>query len=263
MRAHENTPALTDIIGDADIHRILDEQLIPWDTGHRNTEKFQVAGMPEVVIRHNADDFRSLQHAQEVASLFNELPSHDIPTLPYVVTEHNDKIYAVTRMLHGHDILSLARPNAPPKMHSMIDRQWTRIIDYNRRARQKNHPAAADISKPGQYMYGKTCNDSEDSITLVDLGTLAFDFHKQRNNHAYEGMLFHGVRFLLGLESRLGKCLSMSRLAIEEALDTGYDFLAYDTPSELRQAYLWASRYMLRRQVDVLAMACRRKKRRI
>jgi hypothetical protein len=264
MYTQENSPTLQTIIGNADIHQIIDERLIPWETSYRNTEKYLVEGLPDVVVRHNPGEFSSPQHAEVVASAFNRLPQHDIPTLPYVIANHNEEIYVVTRRLYGQDLLAIATPDASNALHQQIDRHFTRVIDYTRRARQEGFDYADDILEPSQYMLGRTSVDTEDAIRLVDLSTRSLILNADATivGGYYEAIMFEGARAVLRLEQGLGRHLSMSRLALDEAIDLGdlsappYD----DTDSinnsylkALRRAYLNASRYMLKHHVDLHA----------
>lgn len=251
MLVPENLPVLSDIIGDADIHQIIEERLTPWDIGHRNTEKFLVEGMSEVVLRYNGDDFTDLPTAKRVAAVYNQLPLHDIATLPYVVTEHAGQIYVVTRKLHGYGMLEVATPDASDDIRQQVDRRWTRLIDYARNARQQGLLAAPDIFDPTQHMFGRTSVDTEDDIRLVDLDTSAKALDKNLRASGYEFMILSASESIVTLESGLDRHLSMARLAFTEAAELGHDLLIYGDNRKFRRAHINAAQYILEHQIHL------------
>ncbi len=225
MQVPETAPVLSDIIGNADIGEIIDHRLIEWNTGPGITDKFLVKGMPEVVVRSNGTEFESLSEAESVATVHNRLSQYNIPTLPFVVVEHDSYIYAVTRKLHGQDILTVATPEASEHLKQRMDNHWAQIVGYVKQARQEGFLMAHDIIAPNQYMFGRTSVDKEDGIRLVDFGTVCLDLSKHLNTFSYEFLMLTAAEAIVHIELGIDDSLPKAREAFSEAVDQGYGFL--------------------------------------
>lgn len=252
MHVPETALVLSDIIGDAEIGEIIENQLILWDVGSQETTKYLVRDMPEVVVRFNWDEFQSLAEAEHVGIVHNQLPEYGIFSLPYVATEYNNEIFIVTRKLHGKDLMEVVSPESSEQLREKLDNNWANLAKYALRGRQEGFLTAADVFTTPQYMYGRTCTDIEDDVRLVDLGTAAFNLSEDLHLGCYEQRIAYIAESIVELERSLGnRRLPMARTALAEAAEQGHDLLTEGSNTELRRAHLNAASYMVKHGIIV------------
>lgn len=246
----ESTPRLEDLIGEADIHDLIDHHLTPAPYEGRATEKYWVDGLPEVVIRHTHQVPEPEEHLI-VAFAYNELPSYGIDALPYISIPHDDEIYVVTRKMHGVNLEDLLHPDAPGELATAVDQRWANIINYIRGARRVGRPCATDIIGPNQYMLGRTVSDVEEKLKLVDLGTYAADYADSPENGIYEHRLLSAANAIVEIEQALmTRRLVVARAALSEAVAHAYTYItAVDDP--YRRAVLRVSDYVVEQGIEV------------
>jgi hypothetical protein len=239
MADAEITYALQGIIGDTDIHHVIDNRLVPSGYPGGGAAKYFVDGLPEVVIRHTPYQ-TDLEATIQAAQASNQLPRHGIPALPFIPLQHHGEIYVVTRKLHGVQLRELLSPQAPESFYEHVDQQWSKIPSYLTSGRENAHHCALDIYDAFQYMVGESAADTNEAITLVDFLEMSIDYSQQPERGAYERALLSASTGLIEIEQALHRRLALARTTLHEALDKAQTMIgAEDSYStRLRRAHI-------------------------
>ncbi len=248
MSTYETGPTLQDIVGDADIHELLDSRLIIAGYPGANTDKYFIEGLPEVVVRHQLGE-PELHIRNAVATVYSQLPSHGIPAIPYVPVQHNDELYVVTRKFHGANLQEILNPDMSDALHDTVDNLWGNLSSYVMTGRLSGRMCATDIDGVDSYMLGRTVIDTEDRLTLVDLGERAVDYSKLLGAEGYERATIRLANSIVEIEHLSEKRLAVARGALNSAIDVAE--IVVDANDDRRMMLIDIARHILERSIQI------------
>lgn len=253
MSTPERFPRISDFIGDAEPYDVIDNQLVPWKINPVWTQLYLVNGFPEVVVRKSAisEYENELRGVHASADEFNSLNRHGIRTVPHVVVDNMDDAYFITHKVHGVELTEALTPEAPSRLHAMVDEHWAHIAHYTRTSVLEERPYAPDILTPNQYMLGRTAREAEETVQLVDIGLPLDTYASEPASFTYESNAYTLACAVVQMEGLLGgRLLTAARLAVLAATHATAPIQAHPDAS-YRRSYARAAAFVLRSGKDI------------
>lgn len=217
----ENDPSLDFTLPD-DIYDLLDLALIPeveLNRAHRNTQKYSVAGHPDLFVRiqrehlYDPDDIQgTLDYAMAGA---RRLRAFEVDVLPAHAFEYDNAACIVTKRVTGVPLLKAlaARPNVA--LLARVDRVWAGLARSAIAGRESGEPAPDDVYAPEQYMLGTIVNDPTPRVWLTDLPEGASSYHEA---DVYAETLVSIAGGIVSIERITARQMRLARAALQGAI---------------------------------------------
>jgi hypothetical protein len=222
------------------IKDLVPAALLPSDLPSGDTEKFYVAGHPELVVRLNAGVSLERVHNGRLAA--NRLTAHGVSVLPSGIVEHEGSAFVVTKRVEGITLVEALQTNPTPELLQAVDTTWKGLADALVDCFKTDRRFPADVTRAIQYMVGTVAGDVHASLPLVDIPRSSIQLGPKSR---YEVGILDIANELQAVEVLAGQNMPAARAAIEHALT-----FARDSPSH-GDGLTNAVRYVLTNGVEV------------
>ena len=139
---------------------------------------------------NNFDDLESrVENHKKGKRLFFELKEKygiSVPEFNFVVGEGNDSLpmmYTVVDKVKGKHFVEALPEFRDEGEIEIIENHFIKIINYLRDKHKEQGEWLCDIVSNKQYMFGKTSNNQEDDLYLVDVQPLFLNFDKKSSRN--------------------------------------------------------------------------------